>query len=303
LPPGRKPIFCYVTDGRAFETAPVPSDSLSSEPGLLRGQSLRDSIWRAAAVGAGWIQIREKDLDARALVELARFAVAETRAAGARVLVNDRLDVALAANAAGVHLGEKSLPLETVIEWRRSAGRLDFLIGVSCHSLESARSAGRGGADYILFGPVFATPSKAAFGAPQGIDRLREVCASVEVPVVAIGGVNLENARACIAAGAAGVAAIRLFQDAKNEAELACSCAGNVAATTENRQAEACPTKPTRRPNFSASREGRTCPDPIPLLSNARGFLLPLRVALRTDGQPPARPAAGPRRCRRRRPQ
>ena len=154
-------------------------------------------------------------------MELARFAVAETRETSARVLVNDRLDVALAANAAGVHLGEKSLPLEVVSEWRRSAGRLDFLIGVSCHSLESARAAERGGADYIFFGPVFATPSKAAFGAPQGIERLREVCASVAIPVLAIGGVNVENARECIAAGAAGIAAIRLFQDAKNEDELA----------------------------------------------------------------------------------
>jgi thiamine-phosphate pyrophosphorylase len=187
----------------------------------MRMLSLNESIRRAAAAGAEWIQIREKDLDARSLVELSRFAVAETRAATVCVLVNDRLDVALAANAAGVHLGENSLPLETAIEWRRSAGRSDFLIGVSCHSLESARAAGRGGADYIFFGPVFATPSKAVFGAPQGIERLREVCASVEIPVLAIGGVNLENARACIAAGAAGFAAIRLFQDVKNEAELA----------------------------------------------------------------------------------
>jgi thiamine-phosphate pyrophosphorylase len=221
LPPGRKPIFCYVTDRRALEAAPIPSDFPPGDAGPLQGRSLRDSIRRAAAAGAGWIQIREKDLDARALVEIAHFAVVETRAAGARVLVNDRLDVALAANAAGVHLGEKSLPLETVIEWRRSTGLSDFLIGVSCHTLESAHAAARGGADYIFFGPVFATPSKAAFGAPQGIERLREVCASVEIPVLAIGGVNLKNARACIAAGAAGVAAIRLFQDANDEAELA----------------------------------------------------------------------------------
>jgi len=185
-----------------------------------RADPLHDSIRRAAAAGANWIQIREKDLDARSLVELARLAVAETRASGARVLVNDRLDVALAANAAGVHLGEKSFPLETVIEWRRSIGRSDFLIGVSCHSLESARAAGRGGADYIFFGPVFATPSKAAFGASQGIERLREVCASVEIPVLAIGGVNLENVRGCLDAGAAGIAAIRLFQDAADRAKL-----------------------------------------------------------------------------------
>jgi thiamine-phosphate pyrophosphorylase len=210
-----------VTDRRALEAAPIPSDSLPTTPSPLPARALHDSIRRAAAAGASWIQIREKDLDARSLVELARFAVAESRADGVRVFINDRLDVALAANAAGVHLGEKSLPLENVVEWRRSTGRSDFLIGVSCHSLESARAAGRGGADYIFFGPVFATPSKAAYGAPQGIERLHGVCASVEIPVLAIGGVNLENAGACLEAGAAGIAAIRLFQDAANSSKLA----------------------------------------------------------------------------------
>jgi thiamine-phosphate pyrophosphorylase len=209
-----------------LKAASIPSDSPPGDPGPLRGRSLHDSIRRAAAAGAGWIQIREKDLDARSLVELTRFAVAETRAAGVRVLVNDRLDVSLAANAAGVHLGENSLPLNVVTEWRRSAGRSDFLVGVSCHSQESARAARRGGADYVFFGPVFATPSKAAFGAPQGIERLREVSASVEIPVLAIGGVNLENARACITAGAAGIAAIRLFQDPADSADLAARLKG-----------------------------------------------------------------------------
>jgi thiamine-phosphate pyrophosphorylase len=204
-----------------LEAARIPPDSPPGDPASPGSHLLHDSIRRAVAAGAEWIQIREKDLDARALVELARFAVAETRAGSVRVLVNDRMDVALAAGAAGVHLGENSLPLETVASWRRSAGRLDFLIGVSCHSLESARAAESGGADYIFFGPVFATPSKAAFGAPQGMERLRAVCASIRIPVLAIGGVNAENARACIAAGAAGIAAIRLFQDALDSAELA----------------------------------------------------------------------------------
>jgi thiamine-phosphate pyrophosphorylase len=221
LSPGRKPILCYVTDRHAFEAASVPPDPSRGDPALLRVRSLRDCIRRAALSGTDWIQIREKDLDARTLVELARFAVAETRATAARVLVNDRLDVAVAASAGGVHLGEKSLALESVIEWRRSTGRMDFLVGVSCHSLESARAAGRGGADYIFFGPVFATPSKAAFGAPQGIERLREVCASVGTPVLAIGGLNVEGAHECIGAGASGVAAIRLFQDSADSAELA----------------------------------------------------------------------------------
>ncbi len=222
MPPGRKPILCYVTDRRAFEAAPVPSDSPPSAPGPLRGHSLHDSIRRAAAAGVDWIQIREKDLDARSLVELVRFAVAETRAAAARILVNDRLDVALAANAAGVHLGRKFLAAGSrnrVAPFRRPIGFSRSVFPAI--RWKSARAAERGGADYIFFGPVFATPSKAAFGAPQGIERLREVCASVEIPVLAIGGVNLENARACITAGAAGVAAIRLFQDSADSAELA----------------------------------------------------------------------------------
>jgi thiamine-phosphate pyrophosphorylase len=220
LPTEPKPILCYVTDRRAFEAAPISSQSAPSDSESFRVQALRDCISRAAAAGTDWFQIREKDLDTRSLLELVRFAVSQTRASSERVLVNDRLDIALAADAAGVHLGEKSLPLEAVAEWRRTTGRLDFQIGVSCHSLESARAAERGGADYIFFGPIYATPSKAAFGAPQGIERLREVCASLEIPVLAIGGVNLENARACISAGAAGIAAIRLFQDAADSAKL-----------------------------------------------------------------------------------
>jgi thiamine-phosphate pyrophosphorylase len=175
-------------------------------------------IRRAAEAGVDWIQIREKDLDARSLAELVRSALAETRATGARIVVNDRLDVALAAGAAGVHLGETSLPVEIVAEWRRAANREQFLIGVSCHSPDAAHAAERGGADYLFFGPVFATPSKAAFGPPQGIERLREVCRAVKIPVLAIGGVTPENAAQCLEAGAAGIAAIRLFQDSPDVA-------------------------------------------------------------------------------------
>jgi thiamine-phosphate pyrophosphorylase len=200
LPPARKPILCYVTDRRALESAPGTDPLLSA-------------IRNAAAVGVDWIQIREKDLEARALAALVRLAMDGTRGTGAKILVNDRLDVAIAASAAGVHLGEMSLPVETVAQWRRSAGRMEFQLGVSCHSIEAAKAAERGGADYIFFGPVFSTPSKAAFGPPQEIVRLREVCAAVQVPVLAIGGVTLENAASCMEAGAAGVAAIRLFQE------------------------------------------------------------------------------------------
>ncbi|MBZ5642806.1 MAG: thiamine phosphate synthase [Acidobacteriia bacterium] len=208
MPLTPKPVFCYVTDRRSLERA--PSSAGSSVTGSF-GELLK-TIRNAAASGAAWIQIREKDLEAREFAELTRLAMEAAKGTAARIIVNGRLDVALAANAAGVHLGENSLPLEAVAGWRRSSGRMDFLIGASCHSLDAARAAERSGADYIFFGPVFVTPSKAAFGPPQGIERLREVCAAVKIPVLAIGGIDLGNARVCLDAGAAGFAAIRLFQ-------------------------------------------------------------------------------------------
>lgn len=217
MPPERKPILCYVTDRKALGCtfAASPGDSISKISSTDPTHALLETIRRAAAAGINWIQIREKDLETRKLTELVRLAAAGARETGARILVNDRLDVALAAGAAGVHLGEASLLVETVAEWRRSAGHAEFRIGASCHSTEGARAAEGAGADYIFFGPVFATPSKAAFGAPQGIERLREACRAVRIPVLAIGGVTVENAHSCFAAGAAGVAAIRLFQESE----------------------------------------------------------------------------------------
>jgi thiamine-phosphate pyrophosphorylase len=193
------PLLCYVTDRHAL------ADS-SGLPAL---------IARAADAGIDWIQIREKDLPTRELVALSGAAVkiaTETAGARTRIIVNDRLDVALAAGAGGVHLGESSLPVTAVGAWR-SASSIEFLIGASCHSLEGALAAERDGVDYIFFGPVFATPSKAAYGAPQGIGRLAEVSSKVGIPVLAIGGVTSGNAGECLAAGAAGIAAIRMFQE------------------------------------------------------------------------------------------
>ena len=215
----RKPILCYVTDRESLS-----GSSGQGEEALSR---LGGVISRAIGAGVEWIQIREKDLSAAALVELARDAV--ERAAGrARILVNDRLDIALAAGAGGVHLGEKSLPAESVVRWLRApenAARVlpNFLVGVSCHSLEAALAAERAEGDYVIFGPVFETPSKAAFGPPQGLARLTEVCRQVKIPVLAIGGVTLENASSCLSAGAAGIAAIRLFQEAEDLAAVVAS--------------------------------------------------------------------------------
>jgi thiamine-phosphate pyrophosphorylase len=223
LPPERKPILCYVTDRHALERVCTPSthEPSSKSIGTDSTDTLVDIIRKVSAAGINWIQIREKDLEARALVELVRLAGDAAQQTGTRILVNDRLDIALAAGAAGVHLGETSLLVKTVAEWRRAAGRTEFLVGASCHSVEAACAAEGAGANYIFFGPVFTTPSKAAFGAPQGIERLREVCRSVRIPILAIGGVTFENASSCFAAGAAGMAAIRLFQESENVLEIA----------------------------------------------------------------------------------
>jgi thiamine-phosphate pyrophosphorylase len=196
--------------------APSASESSAKNIGTVAARALLEKIRDAAAAGINWVQIREKDLETRALTELVRLAVAASRGTHTKILVNDRLDVALATGAAGVHLGETSLPVGTVAEWRRSSGRAEFLIGPSCHSVEAAQKAESAGADYIFFGPVFATPSKAAFGAPQGIERLRVVCRSVRIPVLAIGGITVENTHSCVAVGAAGVAAIRMFQESED---------------------------------------------------------------------------------------
>jgi thiamine-phosphate pyrophosphorylase len=189
--------------------------------------ALLGKMAQALSAGVDWIQIREKDLSGRELAALLDLAVSHATAAAAeppaRILVNDRLDVALAGKAAGVHLGEKSLPVEdarALVGASRSSTAPSFLVGVSCHSLQAARTAADYGADYLVFGPVFATPSKAGYGAPQGLDRLAEVCGAVDLPVLAIGGIDQQNAASCLAAGASGFAAIRLFQDAPDLSSL-----------------------------------------------------------------------------------
>jgi thiamine-phosphate pyrophosphorylase len=217
-------IVCYISDriGLGADCDGV----VGAELEVARVARLLEQIRWAIEAGVDWIQIREKDLGGNQLAELARGAVAagggERRV---RVIVNDRLDVAVAAGAGGVHLGRESLPVREVFSWREKeksgrAGLADFLIGASCHSLEEARVACEDGADYVIFGPVFETPSKVKFGAPLGIERLREVCSQIRIPVLAIGGISLANAANCFEAGAAGIAAIRLFQEVESVQEL-----------------------------------------------------------------------------------
>ncbi len=173
-------------------------------------------IAAAARAGVNVVQIREKDLPARGLVELTRGALEAARGTATRIIVNDRLDVALGLGAAGVHLGRESLPVR---EARRIAPA-GFWVGASCHSLEEALEAETEGADYLLLGPIYSTPSKVRFGPPLGLEKLREVAGRVRIPVLALGGLTVERARECRAAGAAGIAAIRLFQEATSLEEL-----------------------------------------------------------------------------------
>jgi thiamine-phosphate pyrophosphorylase len=201
--------LCYVTDRKGLAVAPEKQCDA-----LLRRIAI------AARAGVDWIQLREKDLSGRALAELLGEAVRRVPA-GCRLVLNDRLDVACALGAGGVHLGEESLSVEDAkrLVGGRNATR-DFLVGASTHSLASALAAEKAGADYLVFGPVYATPSKVPYGPPQGIDRLGEVCRAVSLPVLAIGGITVENAPACCAAGAAGIAAIRLFAETSDLAAV-----------------------------------------------------------------------------------
>jgi thiamine-phosphate pyrophosphorylase len=202
--------LCYVTDRK----------SLSGPPDE-QIRTLLQKIESVAAAGVDWIQIREKDLSGGELSRLVEEALRRVPRS-CRILVNDRLDVAVVCAAGGVHLGERSLPAREARRFlKEKNGAKDFLVGVSVHSLESAKAAQESGADYVIFGPVFETPSKAAFGPPLGVSVLAEACRSVSIPVIAIGGVGKNNAGECVAAGAAGIAAIRLFQDAADVAALA----------------------------------------------------------------------------------
>jgi thiamine-phosphate pyrophosphorylase len=199
--PIRKPLLCYVTDG---QTGPH-----SSRESL---QALLEKIEIVASAGVDWIQIREKDLPGRQLAELASKALQRVPQ-DCRILLNDRVDVAIAVAAGGVHLGEKSISVADARRLIGAHGGLGtFLAGASTHSLEAALANEKQGADYLVFGPVFETPSKA--GPWQGLQQLEKVCRSISVPVVAIGGITQENAQQCLDHGAAGVAAIRMFQNA-----------------------------------------------------------------------------------------
>ncbi len=168
-------------------------------------------IRSAIEAGIDLIQIRERDLPPRDLCLVAREAVAWSRGSASRILVNGRLDVALAAGADGVHLPVRGLPVGQVR--RQYPG---MLIGASVHDLTELQDAERAGADFAVFGPVFSPLSKPDTRPPVGLEKLAEAAASASVPVLALGGITEENARSCLEAGAAGLAGITLFQRCPN---------------------------------------------------------------------------------------
>ncbi len=170
-----------------------------------------EAITDALKGGAKALQLREKDLGTRDLLRLAYEMRQLTLKCDARLFINDRVDIAIAVDADGVHLGQKSIPPFAA---RRLSSKL--IIGVSAHNMEEAVRAERTGADFITLGPVYETPSKLKYGPPVGIETLREVARQVHVPVFAIGGITLDNLGEAMGAGAAGVAVISAVFGAKN---------------------------------------------------------------------------------------
>ncbi len=182
-----------------------------------RQPDMLDRVRRAVSAlppGSAAVQLRDKQMPARDLLALARQLVALCHERGHLLLVNDRLDVVLAAGADGAHLPAAGIP---AVEARRLLGP-GALLGVSCHSGADVRRALEGGADFATFGPVFDTPSKRAYGAPPGLGALR-AAAALGLPLVALGGIDAANARAAVEAGAQGVGAIRAWIAAPDPAE------------------------------------------------------------------------------------
>jgi thiamine-phosphate diphosphorylase len=194
-----KPILYLITRGASTETTTPHSPEF---------KQILDQVSAAVATGIDLIQLREKRLSLRVLYKLTERAAALTSGSQTRLLVNDRADVAASAGADGVHLTTHSIDAVTI---RRMFGN-GFLVGVSTHSLDEAESAKDGGADFVVFGPVFTTVSKVNYGPAVGLARLEQVATQLRpVPVLALGGINESNAGDCLRAGASGVAGISLF--------------------------------------------------------------------------------------------
>lgn len=177
---------------------------LVTDRSLSRGRPTAEIVRQAVQGGVTCVQLREKSCGTREFLEEARAVKAVLAGTGVPLIINDRLDVALASGADGVHLGQRDMPLA---EARRLAPS-GWIIGVSAESVADAVQAEREGADYVGASPVFATPTKTDTAPPLGLDGLRALCAAVRIPVVAIGGLHAGNAHDVVCAGAAGLAVV-----------------------------------------------------------------------------------------------
>ena len=194
--PKQRPLVYLITSG-------LLSDQNYQE---LAAETI-ELISEAASLGIQLVQIREKSLSAGKVFDLASRAVSATTDTGARVLVNDRWDIAVAAGCAGVHLTSNSIPASVIRQYFGSK----FTIGVSTHTIGELEAAYNSGADFAVFGPVFDTPGK---GTAKGFEQLRSAVEIVRpFPILALGGIDHGNAASVIEAGAAGLAAIRLLND------------------------------------------------------------------------------------------
>ncbi|MCP3678331.1 MAG: thiamine phosphate synthase [Deltaproteobacteria bacterium] len=183
------------------------------------GRGLVDVVEMALRGGVGAVQLREKDLSARELMELGSELRKVTRRYGARFLINDRVDIALALDCDGVHLGQRGISPRDA---RKLLGK-SALIGVSTHGIEEARRAEEDGADFITLGPVFHTPSKASYGDPIGIEQIGRVKGEVSLPIFALGGIREERVREVMDGGADGIAVISAILTAKKPSEATAS--------------------------------------------------------------------------------
>jgi thiamine-phosphate diphosphorylase len=173
------------------------------DPEQTQGRAATDTLRQLLAGGAAIVQLRVKTMAPRDFLELARFARAETRVHGCKLIINDRVDVALACDADGVHLGQDDLPLAA---GRKLVGQK--IVGISTHDIEQAQEAERNGADYIGFGPMFSTTTKNTGYAARGVEMLGKIRAAVKLPIVAIGGINEQNVTQVWQAGADSAAII-----------------------------------------------------------------------------------------------
>lgn len=194
----RLPVFYYITDRHQ-----LPAQSIDA---------LLDRIRRALSLGVDFIQLREKDLPDAELLALTSEAVRFARGTKCRIIVNGRIDIALTGRAHGVHLSSSGIMSADLKPHLPG----NFIMGVSAHSLPHARRAAAGGADYILAGPIFPTPSKLKYGKPLGLRRFGRICGALTLPVLGLGGIRPDHIAEVLDAGAAGIAGISLFQDELN---------------------------------------------------------------------------------------